>query len=638
MLKFLRSKKQSTIIYVILGAIILVFVFWGMFTGGGGGAPDIVAKVDGKSIKTVDYQKAYRRQLEQYRNLLKGQMSDDVLEQLNLKERTLDSMVNRALIVKDAKRKGIKLTKNDLKSAIQKIPDFQVDGSFNKERYLSVLQANRMMPNEFEEGYREDMIIQRAQEVVLKDLSVSDEEVKDLFSVENRTVNLNYLTVDAKSFDKTVEVSDEEAEAFLEENKEAFRVPAKIKVAYASLFFKDLVKEAKVPEADIKSYYEENISTFEIPKEVQASHILIRPSKKTDDSGNDDGEAQKRAEDILSQLRKGKGFAALAKQYSEDPGSAKKGGELGYFKRGDMVKPFENAAFSLKAGETSDIVKSDFGYHIIKVTDVKEARTLPIEDVRDDILLVLNLEEARELARERMESLQRLFDDDRPIDEIEEAASKEGARFVTTGYLTKNERIDDVARYDRLRQEAFSMDAGEVSGMLELPHGVYILKVVERDDSHLPAYDEVSDKVDEIVKKRKALQQAREKADAILNALNEGKSIEDIASAEKLTLNESGFISKVDGSIPGIGKNIGEKEGLFTLTEETPHYPEPLQYGSTFYIFSLKGSREADQKLFEAKREELRKRLLTKKQEEAMTAWITEMRSKAKIEVNRSAL
>lgn len=638
MLKFLRSKKQSTIIYVILGAIILVFVFWGMFTGGGGGAPDIVAKVDGKSIKTVDYQKAYRRQLEQYRNLLKGQMSDDVLEQLNLKERTLDSMVNRALIVKDAKRKGIKLTKNDLKSAIQKIPDFQVDGSFNKERYLSVLQANRMMPNEFEEGYREDMIIQRAQEVVLKDLSVSDEEVKDLFSVENRTVNLNYLTVDAKSFDKTVEVSDEEAEAFLEENKEAFRVPAKIKVAYASLFFKDLVKEAKVPEADIKSYYEENISTFEIPKEVQASHILIRPSKKTDDSGNDDGEAQKRAEDILSQLRKGKGFAALAKQYSEDPGSAKKGGELGYFKRGDMVKPFENAAFSLKAGETSDIVKSDFGYHIIKVTDVKEARTLPIEDVMDDILLVLNLEEARELARERMESLQRLFDDDRPIDEIEEAASKEGARFVTTGYLTKNERIDDVARYDRLRQEAFSMDAGEVSGMLELPHGVYILKVVERDDSHLPAYDEVSDKVDEIVKKRKALQQAREKADAILNALNEGKSIEDIASAEKLTLNESGFISKVDGSIPGIGKNIGEKEGLFTLTEETPHYPEPLQYGSTFYIFSLKGSREADQKLFEAKREELRKRLLTKKQEEAMTAWITEMRSKAKIEVNRSAL
>ena len=197
---------------VVLGAVILVFVFWGMWTGGGGGAPDIVAKVDGKAIKTVDYQKAYRRQLEQYRKLLKGQMSDDVLEQLNLRERTLNSMINRALIVKDAKRKGIKLTDSDLQSTIQNIPDFQVDGSFNKERYRAVLQANRMMPNEFEEGFREDLIIQRAQEGIIKDLAVPDEEVKRLFTVENRKVNLNYLAIEAATFRKDVSrSSDEEA-------------------------------------------------------------------------------------------------------------------------------------------------------------------------------------------------------------------------------------------------------------------------------------------------------------------------------------------------------------------------------------------------------------------------------------------
>ena len=158
-----------------------------------------------------------------------------------------------------------------------------------------------------------------------------------------------------------------------------------------------------------------------------------------------------------------------------------------------MVKPFEEAAFSLKAGETSGLVKSDFGYHIIKVTDVKEARTLPIKDAKDDILEVLKMEEAKELARERIESLQTLFDEDRPIDEIKDAASKEGARFVTTGYFTENERIDDIARYDRLRQEAFSMETGEVSGILEIPHGVYIVRIIERIDSHLPAYDEVSE-------------------------------------------------------------------------------------------------------------------------------------------------
>ncbi len=638
MLKFLRSKKQSKVIMVVLGAIILVFVFWGMWTGGGGGAPDIVAKVDGKAIKTVDYQKAYRKQLEQYRKLLKGQMSDDVLEQLNLRERTLNSMINRALIVKDAKRMGINLTDSDLQSTIQNIPDFQVNGSFNKELYRSVLQANRMLPNEFEEGFREDMIIQKAQEGVLKDLSVPDEEVKRLFTMENRKVNLNYMAIDAAAFEETVEVTDKEAASYLEDNKAAFRVPAKLKAVYASLFFKDLVKEAKVPEADIKSYYEENIATFEMPKEVKASHILIRASQGADNKEKGDEEARKRAEEILGKLKKSKNFPGLAKKYSEDPGSAKRGGDLGYFKLGDMVKPFEEAAFSLKAGETSDIVKSDFGYHIIKITDVKEARTLPIKDVKGDIMEVLKGEEAKELARERMESLQVLFDEDRPIDEIKDAASKEGARFVSTGYLTENERIDDIARYDRLRQEAFSMETGEVSGILEIPHGAYIVKIVERIDSHLPAYSEVSDKVTVVVKKSKALQQAKEKAEAILKSLNEGKNIKALASDEGLTLKESGLISKAEGSIPGIGQYIGENEGLFTLTNESPNYPEPLQYETTFYLFALKGSKEADPKLFEATQDELRKRLLTKKQEETMTTWITDLRNKATIEVNQEAL
>ena len=140
------------------------------------------------------------------------------------------------------------------------------------------------------------------------------------------------------------------------------------------------------------------------------------------------------------------------------------------------------------------------------------------------------------------------------------------------------------------------------------------------------------------MKKSKALQQAQEKAEAILKSLKEGKDMKAISGAEGLTLKESGFISKTEGSIPGIGKYIGEKEGLFTLTEESPHYPEPLQYGTTFYLFSLKGSKEADPKLFEATQDELRKRLLTKKQEETITTWITGLRNKATIEVNQEAL
>ena len=640
MLKLLRKKKNSKIIMLLLGIIIVVFAVSYMGMGdGNNGIPNFVATVDGKGIKTTDYQQLHRMMYEQYKRALQGQVSDEMLEKLDLRQRALDNLISRRLILKEAKRKGINISDAELQTAIQQRPEFQVDGRFSIERYKSLLRANRLEPEDFEAQLHADLIIQQSEQAVTQGLTVTDEEVAQIFAAENRQVNLNYLAVDALAFEKSVTVTDEEAEDYLDTNRAPFRLPTKIKVAYASLFFKDLASDVQVGATDIKEYYEQNIETFDIPKEVRASHILIRLSPSDDDGGKSNENARKKAGELLDQINKGKDFVALAKKHSEDPGSGKRGGDLGYFKAGDMVESFEDAAFSLAEGETSDIVESSFGYHIIRVTDIKEERTLPLEEAKDDIVKVLASEGAKELARERMNSLQLLFDDEKPLDEIKEAAEKASARFVTTGYLTENERIDDVARYDDLRREAFSMSQGETSGTIEIPHGVYVIKVLELDESHLPEYDEVADKVKEVVKKSKALQQAKEKAEELLKSLKEGATIHSLAKGEKLTVKESGLISIFSGAfIPGLEQYRGNREGLYTLTKEAPHYPDLIEFGAAFYLFTLKESRDADMKKLEEVKEMIGQRLLTKKREESITAWVEELRSGADIVIFQEAL
>ena len=640
MLKFLRRKKNSKIIMLLLGIIIVVFAVSYMGMGdGNNGIPNFVATVDGKGIKTTDYQQLHRMMYDQYKRALQGQMTDEMLEQLNLEQRALNNLINRYLILKEAKRKGITVSNADLQTAIQERPEFQVDGRFNLDRYKEILRANRIEPEEFEDQLYKDLIIRQSEQAVVRDLAVTNEEIAQVFAAENRQVNLNYLAVDALPFEKRVAVSDEEGEAFLDTNRAIFRLPTKIKVAYVSLVFKDLTSDVKVSKAAVKEYYDDNIETFEIPKEVRARHILIKTSRTDDDNGAGSEKARKKAEEILGRIKKGEDFAALAKKHSDDTGSGKRGGDLGYFKAGDMVQTFEEAAFSLAEGETSDIVQSSFGYHIINVTDVKEARTLPLEEAKGDIVKVLTSEGSKELARERINTLQILFDEDKPLDEIKKAAKMEGARFVATGYLTENERIDDIARYDDLRREAFSMSQGETSGTIEIPHGVYVIKVLEHDESHLPEYDEVADKVKEVVKKNKALQMAKEKAEELLNSLKEGAPIRSLARKEKLTVKESGFISIASGeSIPELEQYRGKREGLYRLTKEAPHFADVIESGATFYLFTLKESRAADMKKLEGLKEMIGQRLLTRKQEESILAWAEELRKKADIVIFEEAL
>ncbi|MEK7842426.1 MAG: SurA N-terminal domain-containing protein, partial [Deltaproteobacteria bacterium] len=335
MLKVLRKRKRSWMIFLILGAIIMVFVLWGV----GNFKLDkatVAASVNGKSITATAYVRAYQQQINYYRNILKDQFNDEFLERMNLKQNTIQMLINTELQLQEAKKQGITVSTDDIQKKIASVQVFQKGDVFDKGQYLQVLKANHLLPGDYEKGVKDSLIIDKVQKKITDAINITDKGIEDAFAGENKKINLQYIAVDGASFEKDAVAADGEAQAYFEKNKASFKLPTMIKAAYISIPFKDLLQKAKISEAEIKQYYEKNINEFQMQKQVLARHILIRPAPGASDIKKAKEDARKKAEDILSSLaKKGADFASLAKKYSDDKASGGKGGSLGYFKQGE---------------------------------------------------------------------------------------------------------------------------------------------------------------------------------------------------------------------------------------------------------------------------------------------------------------
>ena len=339
MLEGIRKKTKSVYILLIFGAIIIVFVFWGGGTGGDKSAGgSIVAIVNKEPIAFKDYMDIYKRQTEYYRSTLKEQFTDEMARSLNLRGEAISIVINRALAVQDAEAQGVMASDAEIQRYISEMPNFQVDGRFNKEQYFNILDANRIDPGIFERSIGFDMVATKMRERVTDGVTVTDDDVRAAYFRENRRIELSYLTIDSASFESRVEVTDDDARGYLAENSSRFIVPLKIQASYAHVLFKDFEAKAKVSEDEISAYYEANPMQFEKPAEVRASHILIRSDYKAADKAEADKEAGSKAADVLKRIKAGEKFASLALKFSEDPGSASAGGDLGWFARGVMLK------------------------------------------------------------------------------------------------------------------------------------------------------------------------------------------------------------------------------------------------------------------------------------------------------------
>lgn len=636
MLDRLRNTKNSIVILVAFAAIILVFIFWG--AGPGGDSSDdrnVVAMVDGTKIESKEYTALYKRELDYYRETFKDQPVAEIERRLDLKGRAIGILVNRTIALKAARELGMKVSKAEVQQAIQSMEVFSKGGAFDKDLYFEVLSSNRINPAEFEEGVEEDLLAARMREKIIEGVSVTDEEVRDAYFRINRKVDLDFVAISPERFVKDVTVTDEEAEAYLKENGSQFMLPAKVKVFYSYAGYDELASGTKVADDEIRVDYEADPEKYMTAEKVRARHILIRPDTKGGkDMGAAIAEARAKADAVLEELKAGGDFSALAKKYSKDPGSASQGGDLGWFERGVMIKAFEDVAFTLVKGEISDVVETEFGFHIIKLVDKVDSAMKPLSDVKDGIRKKLAEKKAAMAAREASLDIASRFRDAASVDELSKIVSSHpGVKGAVTPLFSYGDKKVELLKNEMVSDVVFSMRQNDVSRLLETPQGIYVVKVVEKINPRVPEYKAVAAEIKSLLTEQKAFEAAGAKARQVAERLKNKEALAKIAADEKLKVARTGYFSLVEGFIPKVGAFAGDRPELFSLTAEEPGYADIITHDNSFYLFSFAGAKEADDSGFEPMRDEISKRLLADKQEKVIGGWFEKKRSEARIRV-----
>ena len=370
-------RNNKKIVQVFLVLIALPFAFFGVESFRDGGAGVDVAKVGEIKISQQEFQQAVREQQDRLRGQL-GELDPKVLDNPEFRQAILDDLIDQRLLFQEVRKRHLFASDDAVRQAIMAVEAFQDNGQFSQQRYEALLSAQGMSPAGFEAQVRQDLALQQLAGTIGRSGIVSQRVMDKVLALQSEARHVQEFVLPVENYVAKVKLEDGAAKKFYDENTEQFRTPDQAKVEYVVLTPESLAVE--VSEAEIKAWYDGHKERYQQPEERRASHILIAAEKLGKDK------ARQKAEEVLREVQaKPAAFAELARKHSDDPGSASQGGDLGFFGRGMMVKPFEDATFALRDGEVSGIVESDFGFHIIKLTGQHVAREKPLAEVRGEI-------------------------------------------------------------------------------------------------------------------------------------------------------------------------------------------------------------------------------------------------------------
>ncbi|WP_160838302.1 MULTISPECIES: peptidylprolyl isomerase [Aeromonas] len=524
MLDKLREGAQGKVAKVILGLIILSFALAGVGSYLNGPARTAPATVNGNDISAPALENAYRNE----RARMESQMGEafnqlaanpDYMKQF--RRGVLDRLIDQALIDDKARSLGLRVSDEQIKQAIVAMPEFAENGKFSNDRYLQLIRRAGMTPEMFRDSLRQDMVRQQLMGAVLGSEFALKGEAEQLDRLYNQTRDLRLIRLAASAYVDGIEVSDAEVEQFYKANSARFMNDETVKVDYLLLDAANLGKNIKVTEQDAQDYYDQHQDLFQRPERRQVAHILIP-------FGKDEKAAEQKAEAVLAKAKAGDDFAALAKADSSDTFSAKKGGELDWFEKGVMDPAFEKAAFALaKAGDLSAVVKSPFGFHIIKLLAVEPAKTKPFVDVMSDTIARLQSEKAKEqFFAEQQKMADSSFENPDSLDLTAEAM---GLQVQSTGYFSQADapaplndpKVLSVAFSEQLRDDNTNSD------VIELADGkALVLHIMGHQPKAAKPLAEVKEQVITAIKHDKASEVARGKAQGLLDKLKAGENVQ----------------------------------------------------------------------------------------------------------------
>ena len=538
MLQQIRDRAQSWIAIAIVGLLIigLSTVAWDAYFSPD---PDLpVATVNGEKISAQEFQRAYQQQRARLQNMLGGaDISQFIPDEDEFKRNVLKRLEEEELILQAAREAGYRVSDALLAQQIRSFETFQTDGQFDPALYQQWLNQNLMTPGTFEDMLRRDVIIQQYRLAVAATSWTTEAQNRQLLALREQQREMGYVRIPAQDYLDQVEVTEADAQSYYEDHPDEFATPEQVRIKYLELNIADLTRHVDVDEAKLRELYQDRQLEFGVPDERRVRHILIEVPG--DASEEKVAQARERARSLYEQLQSGSSFAELAREHSDDIGSANDGGDLGYMNRDNMMDPeFTEAAFALAEGEVSEPVKTAFGFHLIKVEDIKEGQTKRFEEVRAQLEQDYRRRQAEDLFFEQGEMLANLTFENPDTLQI---AADQLELAIKQSPLFSRQQGGGIARNPEVRDIAFSEEVliqGLNSQLLELGNDrVVVLRVDEHKESAIRPFAEVKPQIIEQLRQARAEALAQQTGQEILEAVGEQGDLQAIAEQRELTWN-----------------------------------------------------------------------------------------------------
>jgi peptidyl-prolyl cis-trans isomerase D len=615
-----------------LAVVVVAFIFLYIpalnRSGGTAIDSDVVATVDGREITVARFRRAYLQQMQAYRNQFGGNMDERLLKQLGIDQRIVQQMIEEEASLAEARRLGISASDQEVRQRITSFPAFQENGVFVGEaRYRQVLQMQNppLRPDEFEDQVRRGITMEKLQAALTEWITVDEKDVEAEFRRRNEKVKLAVVNFPADRFREATTADDAEIAAWFDSHKNDYKIPEKRKVKYALIDTQTIRARTQVPPEDVRREYDQNQEQYSTPEQVRASHILFKTE------GKDETAVRKQAEAVLKRARAGEDFAKLANQYTEEEIGKTRGGDLDFFGRGQMAKEFEDAAFALKPGEISDIVKTQFGLHIIKATDRRAAATKPFDEVKSQIEDQIKWERAQAEAQTLADDLDAQIDDPGDLDTV---AKARGLTVAESGFFSRQEPIGGLGVAPAVAERAFELKPGEVSDALRTPQGFVFIAVTGTEAERMPGLDEVKARVREDVVKSKAADTARQRAAAVAAQMKSG-NLEAAAKSAGLEVETTDLIAR-GSPIGKLGVSAAVDAVAFTLPVNAVSDPIRTETGAV--VVKVLERKDVTGKELADGRKTVRDEIVNERKNRFFSTYMAKAREKMQININNAAV
>ena len=604
MFRFLKKNKEAVkkyllIFFLSIVSIGMVITLAPIPTGDTSRREtNVLATMGGSSITTMDLQRTIQSR---FRN---SPQADQAKIIPGVAGALLDEMVLQQALSVQARRMGLEVSDKELGQSLESIPWLMQDGTFiGMSRYQDVvLQQTGMSVVDFETEFRGRLLEDKIRSVVTDGAQVSPQEVREEFQRRNTRAKVEYVFFDPSQYIKAVQVTPQALDTLFKRDQQGYKIPEERKVRYAVISPDDVRGRVRVTDEEVRQYYTQHLSQYRIPDRVKVAHILFKTMGK---NPAETAAIQKKAEDVLKQIKGGADFGEMAKKYSDD-GSAAKGGELGWVVRGQTVKEFEDKAFAMKPGEVSDLVKTVYGIHILKLEDKQIAHLQSFDEVKGPIIA--------DLEKQRIADAQEKLANDlgtelksKP-DQFEELVRKAGLLPQTSPLFRYGQAVTDLGSGDSFENLAFQLHKGEVGTPISVPKGLAVLQLTDIVPEHIPTLDEVHARVEEDYRALQSRLLAAEKARQFAAQVKTGDFAK-IAKADGLTVKESKDFTQQE-SVEGIGPG-SQLPTAFTLN--AGQTSEVVGVSGKSLVFKVVSHTAPDEADFAKQRDQITEELLDRR-------------------------